>query len=278
MKLMICGVRGSTPTPEVQYLDHGGNTSCVAVIADDGQPRLVLDAGTGISRVTELLAGAPFRGSILLGHLHWDHTPGLPFFAAADRTDARVDLYLPAQGDAADVLARSMSPPHFPITPDQLRGAWRFRSLEEGEHRIEDYVVRAREIPHKGGRAFGYRISDATSSFAYLSDHCPTRLGPGPDDRGVVHPAALELAGGVDVLIHDAQYTDEELAERAYLGHSSAGYAVDLALAAGARRLVLFHHDPHRTDREVESIVARYSPTGIPVEAAREGMVLTLGA
>lgn len=278
MKLILCGVRGSMPTPQAQFLAYGGNTSCVAVAGDDGRPRLLLDAGTGITRVTQLLGGAAFEGSILLGHLHWDHTQGLPFFTAGDRPDARVDLYLPAQGEAAAVLSRAMSPPHFPITPDQLRGAWRFCSLEEGEHRIEDFTVLAREIPHKGGRSFGYRISDAGSSFAYLSDHCPTSLGPGPDGRGVLHPAALELATGADLLIHDSQYTDEELPERAYFGHSSPGYAVDLALAAGARRVMFFHHDPGRTDDEMDAMVARYSGAGVPVEAAREGAVISLGA
>jgi ribonuclease BN (tRNA processing enzyme) len=276
MKLIICGVRGSAPAPGAEFLAHGGNTSCLAIAGDDGRPRLLLDAGTGITRVTGLLGGAAFQGSILLGHLHWDHTQGLPFFTAADRPDSRVELYLPAQGEPREVLTRAMSPPHFPITPDELRGAWSFRSLEEGDHRMEGFAVRAREIPHKGGRSFGYRISDGRASFAYLSDHCPTSLGPGPYGRGVVHPAAVELAEGVDVLFHDAQYTDEELPERAYFGHSSPGYAVDLAVAAGAGRVVLFHHDPRRTDEEVDGIVARYSSAPVPVEAAREGVVMDL--
>ena len=277
MKLVVCGVRGSIPTPETEYLAHGGNTSCVAVAGDDGPPRLVLDAGTGITAVTRLLGGAPFQGAIILGHLHWDHTQGLPFFQAGDRPDARVDFYLPAQGDPVDVMSRSMGPPHFPITPDQLRGTWRFLALEEGRHRVEGFEVLAREIPHKGGRTFGYRISDDRSSFAYLSDHCPTSLGPGPEGRGVVHEAALELAEGVDVLLHDSQYTDEELPERAYFGHSSPGYAVELARASGARSVLLYHYDPRRTDAEVDAITARYASAGVRVEAAREGMVVELG-
>ena len=277
MKVYVCGVRGSTPTPGPEFLGHGGHTSCLAVAGDDGRPRLLLDAGTGITRVTGLLGGSAFDGSILLGHLHWDHTQGLPFFTAGDRPDARVDLYLPAQGDASEVLSRAMSPPHFPITPDQLRGRWSFNSLEEGDHTIEGFRVKSREIPHKGGRSYGYRVGDDEGSFAYLSDHCPTSLGPGPDGRGVLHAAALELADGVDVLFHDSQYTDEELPERAYFGHASAGYAVDLARAAGAKRLFLFHHDPRRTDEEVDAISSRYGEAGIPVEAAREGAVIVPG-
>lgn len=276
MKVALCGVRGSSPASGPEFLAYGGHTSCLSVAGDDGVPRLLLDAGTGISRVTSMLGGSAFEGAILFGHLHWDHTQGLPFFMAGDRPDARVDLYMPAQGDALQVLERAMSPPHFPITPDQLRGRWSFSSLEPGHHSIEGFSVLARDIPHKGGRAFGYRVSDGAASVAYLSDHCPTSIGPGPDGRGELHPAALELASGCDVLFHDAQYTDEELPERAYFGHASAGYALDLAKAAGVSRLVLFHHDPRRTDTQVAAIAERYAAAGLAVEAAREGTVIDL--
>ena len=136
----------------------------------------------------------------------------------------------------------------------------------------------AREIPHKGGRTFGYRISDGHSNLAYLSDHGPAGvLGPGPDGLGPYHDAAMELSDGVDLLIHDAQYTVEELPERADYGHSAADYAVELARRAGAARVLLFHHDPGRTDVEVAAIEQSLR-TGedLVVEAAREGQVIGL--
>ncbi|HTZ07808.1 MAG TPA: MBL fold metallo-hydrolase [Acidimicrobiales bacterium] len=278
MRVTVCGARGSTPAPGPDHVRYGGHTSCVAVAHDGAAPSLVLDAGTGIRRLTPLLGGAPFAGAILFGHLHWDHTQGLPFFAGADRPGADTDVYLPAQGDPEEVLRRAMSPPHFPITPDQLRGAWRFHALEPGDHRIAGFEVQAREIPHKGGRTFGYRVSDGRGSLAYLSDHCPTALGPGPDGLGEYHPAALELARRCDVLLHDAQYLDEELAARAAFGHASVGYAVRLAARACAARLLLFHHDPPRTDDELDSVVASLPPGPVPVGAAVEGMVLDLPA
>src|SRR5579864_1962691 len=160
MRVWVCGVRGSTPAPGGEFARYGGHTSCIALGQDGGPPTLILDAGTGIRRVGALLGGRPFEGTILFGHLHWDHTQGLPFFAAADRPDARVDVLIPAQGDAGRVLARAMSPPHFPIGPDELRGNWRFDGLEPGDHHIEGFSVVAHEIPHKGGRTYGYRISD----------------------------------------------------------------------------------------------------------------------
>ena len=236
----------------------------------------MLDAGTGIRSVSRLLDGQPFDGSILLGHLHWDHTQGIPFFAAGDDPGSRVDLYMPAQGDPEAVLERSMSPPHFPITPLQLRGSWSFIALEEGETEIDGFSVLAREVPHKGGRTFGFRISDGRSTLAYLSDHRPTKIGPGPAGLGEYHEAAMTLARDCDVLFHDAQYTDEELPYRESFGHAAQGYAVGLAEASGAKRLLLYHHDPPRTDYEVDSIVAGYRGRALRVEAAAEGTVIDL--
>ncbi len=273
----MCGVRGSTPAPGAEFARYGGHTSCLALAHDGEAPSLVLDAGTGIRRVTDLLRGQPFRGTVLLGHLHWDHTQGLPFFAGGDRPDAEVDVWLPAQGDAVAVLERAMSPPHFPIAPRDLRGRWRFTGLEPGRHRFEGFDVLALEIPHKGGRTFGFRISDGAGSLAYLSDHNPVALGPGPAGLGPYHQAARELAEGVDVLFHDAQHTAEELPDRAAFGHSAADYAVGLGEASGAAAVLLYHHDPNRTDPAVDTLVASLRRPGIDVSGAAEGTVLEVG-
>jgi phosphoribosyl 1,2-cyclic phosphodiesterase len=279
VRVHLCGVRGSTPAPGRDFVRVGGHTSCVAIAHDaDAAPCLVLDAGTGIRAVTELTAGGPFTGSILLGHLHWDHTQGLPFFRAGDRPDARVEVHLPSAhgGDPVATLARFLSPPHFPISPEQLRGTWRFHDLREGTFAIEGFEVVVRRIPHGGGRTFGFRVSDARSSLAYLSDHHPVSLGPGPHGHGPYHEAALTLAAGVDLLVHDAQYTAAEFADRHAFGHSSADYAVGLGAAAGAGQVALFHHDPDRTDDEVERLVTTFADAPVPVVAAREGTVLHL--
>jgi phosphoribosyl 1,2-cyclic phosphodiesterase len=273
----VCGVRGSTPAPGPAFVRTGGHTSCVALAHDGEPPSLLLDAGTGIRRVPALLGGAPFRGAILLGHLHWDHTQGLPFFGAGDHPGAEVEVLLPAQGeDAEALLARGMGPPHFPITPGELRGSWRFTALEEGEHRVAGFTVLAREIPHKGGRTFGYRVSDGRGTVAYLSDHGPVALGPGPGGHGELHDAALALCAGADVLLHDAQHTAEEFPARAHFGHSTVDYCLALATKAGVDRLLLFHHDPARSDDDLDAIVAAARATGHRVEAACEGQVIDL--
>jgi phosphoribosyl 1,2-cyclic phosphodiesterase len=151
-------------------------------------------------------------------------------------------------------------------------------ALEPGRHEVEGFEVLALEIPHKGGRTFGYRVSDGTSSIAYLSDHCPTVVGPGPEGLGEYHEAALALASGCDVLIHDAQYTDAELPEKASWGHAACGYAVGLGEAAGVGRVLLHHHDPPRTDDQIDAIVASFAGAAVEVGAASEGLVLSLGA
>ena len=284
MRIHVLGTRGSTPAPGADFLVYGGHTSCLAVAQDGEPPSLIVDAGTGVRGVSALVGGQPFKGSIVIGHLHWDHTQGLPFFSSGDMPGSTVTVYAPAQGDGSagtdlvTVLSRAMSPPHFPITPLELRGNWDFRSLEPGTYEIEDFSVLALEVPHKGGRTFGYRISDGRVTLAYISDHCPTALGPGPDGLGEYHEAALRLVSGCDILFHDAQYTDEELPARGYFGHSSPGYAVNLAKRAGVKRLVLYHHDPWRTDEEIDTIASLYRGAAVAVEAATGGSVIDLVA
>lgn len=213
MRVYLCGVRGSTPAPGPDFLRYGGHTPCIAIARDDQErPSLILDAGTGIREASALMRGEPFAGTILLTHLHWDHLQGLPFFTAGDDERASATLLLPEQEDGARaeaVLERAMSPPHFPMTPSQLRGSWRFDSLSAGATELEGLTVLAREIPHKGGRTFGYRVSDGRSTLTYMPDHCPTALGAGPGGCGEYHPAALELARGAELLVHDAQLTRE---------------------------------------------------------------------
>jgi ribonuclease BN (tRNA processing enzyme) len=248
-------------------------------------PALILDAGTGLRRATALLAGRPFEGTILLTHLHWDHVHGLPFFQAGDRDDARVSLLLPQQDggprevgaqSAEHVLARGMSPPHFPIGPRGLRGDWTFGSLAPGPLKAEGFTVEAREVPHKGGRTFGYRVSDGNSVLAYIPDHCPTALGPGPEGLGEYHPAALDLAAGADLLIHDAFLLAREVAAQARFGHAAAGYAVGLGLRAGARRVALAHHKPDRTDGELDRLATAWPPGPPEVMVGAEGGILDL--
>jgi phosphoribosyl 1,2-cyclic phosphodiesterase len=279
VRVTFCGTRGSTPAPGPEFVRYGGNTSCVAVSNEDGAgPSLLLDAGTGLRRVQELLANRAFQGTLLLTHLHWDHVQGLPFFPSGDRLGSRVSLLLPSddQLGPVELLSRMMSPPFFPIGPSQLRGDWDFGYVADGAFEAEGFSVLARDVPHKGGHTVGYRVSDGRTSLAYLPDHCPTALGSGPDEVGEYHETALELACGVDLLIHDSHLRAEEVEAEASFGHAAAEYAVRLGELAGARQVALFHHRPERTDAEVERTVARFAERSLSVVAAEEGTTVAL--
>lgn len=278
MRVHLCGVRGSTPSPGAEFVRFGGNTSCVA-LGHDGQrdPCLVLDGGTGLRRASDLLEGRPFKGVILLGHLHWDHTQGLPFFEAGGLPGSEVQVLLPEQGwEAHELLAHMMSPPFFPIEPKQLGHGWTFATIDEGISDVQGFTVTTREVPHPGGRTFGFRVSDGHSTLCYISDHGPLDLGDGPEGWGPYHEAALDLVRGADLVLHDAQFTPAELARKRHYGHSAVPYAVELAAQGGAKQLLLYHHDPSRTDDEVDELVDEMIGRGVAVAAAAEGMVIDL--
>jgi phosphoribosyl 1,2-cyclic phosphodiesterase len=269
VKLRVLGVRGSTPAPGPDFVRYGGHTSCVAVQPDGAPyPTLVLDAGTGLRTLTGQLSTSAFHGAIVLSHLHWDHVQGIPFFAAGDRHASVVDVYLPAQrGETArQLLTRMMSPPLFPIEPGGLNGEWSFHALEAGWHEIGGFKVRTADLAHKGGRTFGYRIEDGSGSVAYLPDHGPVQ-GCSDDARALVD--------GVDVLFHDAQFLEPERVVADAYGHATVGDAIELAVQAGVRLLVLFHHSPVRTDDQLDEIAAGISAP-MQVVLAREGQVLDI--
>ncbi|MDX6324280.1 MAG: hypothetical protein QOK15_634 [Nocardioidaceae bacterium] len=273
MEVVLHGVRGSSAAPGPDFVRVGGNTSCVAITPDgEDAPTLLLDAGTGLSSVDRVLAGTPYRGDVLLTHLHWDHVQGLPFFTSGDRDDAEVRLLLPAQeeaqpdvpGSAAELLSRSMSPPHFPIGPQGLRGKWRFEAVDEGTFEAGGCRVTAREVPHKGGRTFGFRIECDGAVFTYLPDHHPDS-NPAP---------GLDLAAGADVLCHGAMFADTEHVVAALYGHATLGEVTRLARGAEVGTLVLVHHAPKRTDDQVEAMVAQMVPEEFTVVLGREGDVV----
>jgi len=265
VRLTFLGVRGSSAASGADFVRYGGHTSCVAVTADGAdRPTVMLDAGTGLTQAPGLLDGAPYEGSILLSHLHWDHVNGIPFFRSGDRDDARVDVFMPAQlgRTGEELLGQLMSPPAFPIYPDGLRGAWTFSAMEAGIFSTEGFTVRAVDVTHKGGRTFGYILADVTTTIGYLPDHAPA-LGMTDELLGAL--------AGVDVLIHDGQFLDTERVVADLYGHATVSDAISLAERVKARKLVLFHHGPNRRDDDLDEL-ARVVGGSVPVTIAHEGM------
>jgi ribonuclease BN (tRNA processing enzyme) len=243
---------------------------------------MVLDLGTGLRALgTYLQSGTrgpvgPLEATVLLTHLHYDHVLGLPFFTPMQDPAAVLDVYGPRQdgGALGDVLAGIVTPPFFPIHMSEFRGELRFHDLVGSEVlALGSATVTVRSVPHVG-HTLGFRIEADGVAVVYLSDH------QAPVDRRSINENVLELCADADLLIHDAQYTDDEFSRLADWGHSTAAYAVHVATEARARRLMLFHHDPAHTDDEIDRILAdaRRTAPHLDVSAASEGSSVELGS
>jgi phosphoribosyl 1,2-cyclic phosphodiesterase len=280
LNVSFFGVRGSTPCPCDANRRYGGNTSCVALESPDHDP-IVLDLGTGLRFWGETLdPRQPFRGSALVTHIHWDHVQGLPFFTPVLKPGACFDVYGPPQqevgGTLADAFGEFMRPPFFPVTTKELLGDIQFHDVWDEDIELDGAKVKVRPVPHVG-LTNGYRVEMAGATIAYLSDHQMPQ-----DMSHTVSDPVLDLCEGADLLIHDAQYTVDEFPGKATWGHCTVDYAVHVAAESGARRLVLFHHDPTHHDDIVDEILAhaRKLAKGTGVEevvAAHEGLVVSFG-
>ncbi len=271
------GVRGSTPCHGNDVMRYGGNTSCVSVDVPGHQP-IMFDLGTGARYFgADWPADVPFSGTCLLSHLHWDHIQGLPFFTPVLRSGGRLHLHTPAQADGmsvADVVDRMLCPPLFPISVDDLPGDVLFTEHGDDEFELGEVQVMSRLIPHLGN-TLGFRLSWGGASVAYLSDH----QQPGVDVYEATE-GARQLGQGVDLMIHDSQYTRPEFEQKFHWGHCTIEYAVWLALECKVRTLALYHHDPTHDDDQLDQLVAQANEQAgdqLTVIGAREGLTLHLG-
>lgn len=274
MRVVFNGVRGSTPCAGHEFARYGGHSSSVAIERDGADP-ILFDLGTGLRPYAARCEGV-FHGSVLLSHLHWDHVQGLPFFTPLHVDGATLDVYGPRQeeGPLGDVFTQMMRPPFFPIRPAQLTGEVRFHDVGDDDFPIGEAKVRSRWVRHVGP-TLGFRVSVDGHSVAYVPDHGPGCVPEHADDY--VPPEMLELCDGVDVLIHDAQHTVAEYEAKRHWGHCTIEYAVRVARESGAKRLVLFHHDPAHGDRDMDAIecsAQEFSARlgGPPLIAAYEGL------
>lgn len=279
----IWGTRGSLPVPGPDTIRFGGNTACVTVEVE-GEPLTILDAGTGIAALARSLGRIPnFSCNLFLGHLHWDHLIGLPFFFTADAPDAHIHIYGPTgEHGLRRGIDSVMAPPGFPINSTELDGWWQFHDMANESIELGSLRVTARQIRHRGP-TLGFRIEGFGGSLAYISDHGPGAEGRSPDQDDLVPESVLDLVENVDVLFHDAQHTPEQYARLRHFGHCTPGYAVRVAQAGNAKELLLFHHDPGRNDAAVEMMeqlaftaAEQVGYTG-SIRAAMEGHEFTIG-
>ena len=280
MHARIWGCRGSLATPGPETVRYGGNTSCIEVRLEDGTV-LVLDAGTGIRALgAELVERGALRLNLLLTHLHLDHLEGLRFFAPLWDERVSVDIWGPPSpvSGLRERIARYFSPPLFPIDLRDVPARVAFHDVPREPWTLEGATVTANLVVHPGPTV-GYRIEAGASSLAYLPDHEPALAGTiSQKPRDWISGAAV--AENADVLLHDAQYFEDEYEQRIGWGHSSVADAVAFSRAVGAGRLLLFHHEPLHGDDSLEQLEARARSlaglNGADPALAREGMVVEL--
>ena len=284
MYVRFWGTRGSIASPGEGTARYGGNTSCVEVRAEDGTV-IVLDCGTGARELGLHLVRtlpSPMRLHLFIGHTHWDHIQGFPFFVPAFLPGSELNVYAPLgfQQSLEEAMAGQMEYSYFPVKLRDLRSRIHFTELEEGFFRVGDVLVETQYLNHTAP-TIAYRMSSGGATVAYVTDHEPFWKS---EDGVLHHPGDqrhISFMRGADLVIHDAQYTHEEYANRLGWGHSTVEYATDVALAAGVKRLALFHHDPGHNDDMIDRLVAAATPCaremGVELFAAREGLAIQLG-
>lgn len=279
IRAQIWGTRGTIPAPGTATARYGGNTSCISVEDEDGTV-LVLDAGSGVRLLGASLPATLKRVDILLTHLHLDHIMGLGFFAPLRWPHLEAHIWAPA-GTALTLEARLMrylSPPYFPLHINELSSRLTLHEVASSEFEIGRLKIASMPICHPGPTV-GYRITTAGgSTIAYMPDHEPA-LGVPDFPLAAEWTSGYAVAEGADLLFHDAQYTDEEYAERVGWGHSTAKQALAFAKLSGAKHFAAFHYDPNRTDDEIDDMLSKARGDAsykMEISAAAEGEIFDL--
>jgi|SRR5208283_1203207 len=274
MKVTFYGTRGSISVSEPEFSQFGGNTSCISLTFDNGRIG-ILDAGTGIRKLGRdiLSSGIEQYDDILIGlsHTHWDHIQGFPFFKPAYDPRRHFTLAISGKGRKAtnleSIFATQMQREYFPVPLSEMGASLTFWQPDVADFTTPSGINIQTARHNHPGNAYGYRLTEGATTVVYCTD---VEHGNGIDLN------VVNLAHNADLLIHDAQYTPEELKEKKGWGHSSWEQAIEVALQAKAKQLALFHHDPEHDDAfliKVEKECQRLLPSAF---LAREGLVITL--
>ncbi len=276
------GTRGSIPSPGPATTRYGGNTSCFELRANGH--RFVFDAGSGIRPLGLDLVkqDGVLDTPIFLTHFHWDHIQGFPFFLPLHQPGRELRILGPRQsdGDIRSLFERHMSPVYFPVPLSAVAADLSFAHLDEGPWQGHGVRVRALRVRHPS-HTLGYRIEAEGRAVCFIPDD-ELEGGDYATDPGW-RKRLVEFVGGADVLIHDSMYTDQEYPSRAGWGHSTLRQTLGLAEEGGVRKVLFFHHDPERSDAELDGIVSRLRDEAgargstVAMDAAAEGVEFTLG-
>jgi len=275
MRVKFWGVRGSIPTPGAHTVRHGGNTSCVEVKLGGDAGRIILDAGSGLRLLGLSIAAEPkTQASLFLTHVHWDHIQGFPFFIPAYKDSTLLDVYglEVAHRKIERLLSDQMEQVYFPVDLRSLRASMRFHDFDVEGFDCNGAVVTLVRANHTT-ETVGFKIQHGGKSVVYMPDNEIARC----KEKGTTpYEDFVRFCDGVDLLIHDSQYTSANYARFKGFGHSTFEESLQLAIDAKVKRVALFHHDPLSSDAQLDErlewckkeLAARGS--AIEVEMARE--------
>lgn len=280
MKITVWGCRGTLPTPGQSTLKYGGNTTCLEIRNNKGFPTII-DAGSGLRFLGKKLLQEENckEMCLMLTHSHWDHLMGFPFFQPAYFSRFRINIcgIQSARNYMRHSLARQLEAPYFPVDFEQLKAQFNFTCNGPGCDQCHNMKIETISLSHPNG-GFGFKFTENGQHFVFLTDN---ELGYRQPDGKDPHEYA-EFCRDADLLFHDAQYTDKEYLKTRTWGHSTYAQALKLAMDANVKRLGLFHHDPDRTDTELDTIVSELQKTvadagsDLDVFAVKEGMTIEL--
>ncbi len=299
MLITFWGVRGSYPIARPDNVRYGGNSTCIQ-IQSQGEEPLIMDGGSGIRVLGNALLGGAFgagqgRANILIGHTHWDHILGYPFFGPFYEKGNQFTFFSAGQAEAdlPLILEGQHQELHFPVPFEELRADMRFQRIMPGEtFRLGGYTIRTVQLNHPG-ITLGYRVEHEGAAAVIFTDTARIRcVQQGAGMKEAVEREGLEafqerfrrellaVTRDADVLIHDSHFLEHEIRGKEHWGHSTAHDALELAKEAGVRRLMLFHHAPEHSDEVVDRKLAETREaargTAVQVSAAREGMAVEI--
>lgn len=277
MKITIWGSRGSIPSPSPETNTIGGNTSCVQVVHEDSF--IILDAGSGIKRLNNVIPPETKKIDILLTHLHMDHIIGLGFFAGLYNPTMKINIWGPTSitEDLQTRLTRYLSPPLFPIRLQDLPCQLELKEINHSQFQIGALKIHSAYVCHPGP-TLGYRIESSNSVLTYIPDHEPV-LGSVDFPNEPNWTSGYDLAKDADLLFHDAQYTKAEYQPRVGWGHSTMKDTLQFAELTRVKQLQFFHHDPTHTDDQLKEMMEEemnQKKYNFPVGLASEGDVFLL--
>ena len=271
LKLRFWGTRGSIPSPGPETVKYGGNTSCIELQLANGT-LLVFDAGTGIKDLGDNIIERKYDHQInlFLSHSHWDHIQGFPFFQPAYNKNVKINIYScpPIYEKLKKILTNQMESQYFPVNFDELEAKIEFIPITEKFTSFGKAIFSFIKNNHPGV-AYGFKVIEENRRFVFITDN---ELIP-PKNKATNWESFIEFCTNADVLIHDAQFQNNELIDNLGFGHSTYEQTVKLALDSNVKHLIFFHHSPSRKDHEIDAIVNNFQKkfqSSMKISAAME--------